>query len=325
DNGWRASDHPLSDWHQPDFDDSSWPAAQELGPNGMAPWGVKRAEPATDVYAAFRGAFELDANAEVTVKIIGAHWFQARLDERFLTEGPARFPISHPEYEIIRRRLQAGPHVIAAVVHDEGVSTRMLRSDLIDPFLLCKVSVEGRPVDVRWRCRRLPGYLASGVRMSPQFGWIEWVDSRANPTGWQAIGFDDGAWPSPVDAPASRWTMRPLSTGPVKQFVHRPKRIGGGVLTGPFESSEIPDWPEEGDVSWYRRNLAPKEAPEGVWRRYDLGRVRLGRPSLCSTCRAGRWSSLPMPKRWSTATSSTATPARPWFGRLATKPPARVG
>src|SRR3990172_6931957 len=206
-----------------------------------------------DAYAAFRGAFELPHDAEVTIRIIGAHWFQADLDGAFLTEGPARFPLSHPEYETLQRELKAGKHVITAMVHDEGVSTRMLRAAVIPPFLLCEVTIEGSPVEVRWKCARLPGYLASGVRMSPQFAWIEWVDTRANPAGWQAADFDDGTWQTPAGSVASRWTMRPLGIGPVRQFVHQPKRIAEGFLTGPFESSQVPDWPEEGDVSWYRR------------------------------------------------------------------------
>ncbi|MFH1267439.1 MAG: hypothetical protein ABIK89_17080, partial [Planctomycetota bacterium] len=182
---WRAADKLSPGWEKPDFDDSSWPAAQALGPNGIAPWGTKKAEPAADVYAAFRGAFELPHDAEVTIKIIGAHWFQTWLDERSLTEGPARFPPSHPEYEILKRNLKAGKHLVTALVHDEGVSTRMLQADVIPPFFLCEATIEGRPVDVRWKCARLRGYIASGVRMSPQFAWIEWVDTRANPAGWR--------------------------------------------------------------------------------------------------------------------------------------------
>jgi len=118
------------------------------------------------------------------------------------------------------------------------------------------------------------------VRMSPQFAWIEWVDTRANPAGWRTADFDDSTWQDPAPAVAAQWTMRPLGIGPVRQFVHEPKRIAEGRLTGPFASAETPDWPEEGDVSWYRRNLNPKSPPEGVWRRYDLGRVRLGRPEF---------------------------------------------
>ncbi len=287
DRRWRTSDEPSPGWEGTDFDDSAWPAAGELGPNGMAPWGEVKAEPAADVYAAFRGAFQLPRDGQVTIKIIAAHWFQARLDGEFLTEGPARFPLTHPEYEVLPRTLKAGRHVISALVHDEGVSTRMLRADLIPPFLLCEVSTDGQPTDVQWKCRRLPGYIASGVRISPQFAWIEWCDTRANPPHWEAVDFDDRGWQQPARTPARDWAMRPLAIGHVRQFVHRPKRIAQGRLTGPFEVAEIPDWPDEDDVSWYRRNLQPAGKADGVWRRYDLGRVRLGRPDFLLDVPAG--------------------------------------
>jgi alpha-L-rhamnosidase len=45
DEHWKTSDHEVSGWLNPNFDDSSWASAQKIGPAGMEPWGdVRSAE-----------------------------------------------------------------------------------------------------------------------------------------------------------------------------------------------------------------------------------------------------------------------------------------
>jgi len=241
---------------------------------GWLPESEKR----VDEYAAFRGVFTLDRSTKLRVEIVGAHWFQSWIDEQFLTEGPARFPLGHAEYEVDQVDLNAGTHVLSALVHNQGISTRLLRGDIIPPFLICRVFADGKEVEVRWKVERLGGYKNSGVRISPQFAWIEWVDTKEIPRHWQAVGFNDSAWKVPAKTEAAEWKMQPLSISPVRHFTVQPKLIAAGLLSGPFEGTEPPNWKKEGDVSWYGRNLHPGNDAVGVWRRYDLGKVRLGSP-----------------------------------------------
>src|SRR5262249_31332379 len=88
----------------------------------------------------------------------------------------------------------------------------------------------------------------------------------------------DSAWARPVARELHLGEFRPLKIGSIQHEALQPHLIAQGTLVGPFESVEKPNWPEEGDISWYKRNLHPPANPTGVWRRYDLGRVRLGRP-----------------------------------------------
>ncbi|HEY2154291.1 MAG TPA: DUF4038 domain-containing protein, partial [Isosphaeraceae bacterium] len=46
DGRWRSSRDEAPGWLGADFDDSSWPAVADLGPNGIAPWGRPRPRPA---------------------------------------------------------------------------------------------------------------------------------------------------------------------------------------------------------------------------------------------------------------------------------------
>src|SRR5262249_28130972 len=99
--------------------------------------------------------------------------------------------------------------------------------------------------------------------------------------------FDDVTWSEPVISPAANWNFTPLTTAAPKHFALRPKLMAKGELTGPFDGASPPNWPADGDVSWYKRNLHPGHSPTGVWRRYDLGKVRLGYPCFVLNLPAG--------------------------------------
>ncbi len=243
-------------------------------------WISADTEPA-DSYAAFRGRFVLDQQGEVEIHLLGASWFVAWLDGQHLTEGPARFPPDHPEYEVRRVPLPAGPHVLAVQVHYEGVTTRMLQD--IRPFLLCRVRANDCDVLMTWKGLRLEGYAQQVRRINPQLGWIEWCDTRQQPGQWRELDFEDRDWPEPVPVARQIGPPEPLDLGPVRQFVHQLIPAGQGRLAERFgyERDDI-------GARFYLRDLvADRVPPQGMWRRYDLGRVRLGRPRIALDLPAG--------------------------------------
>lgn len=241
---------------------------------------------AEDVTAAFRGTFELNHRATVILRLFGAHVFEARLDGRTLAEGPYRFVPGHPEYEERTIALDAGRHVVAAQVRAEGIRTRLLAADAIPPCFLFEAWEEGTCIPVFWKSTRLKGCLPSDQRINRHLGCIEWTDTRLNPPGWQTPEYDDSAWDDPVDAP-DIGVLTPLSAGPVRTISVKPNLMDKGTLAGPFDGTERPSWAGDADVSWCRRDLAPEGKATGVWRRYDLGHVRLGRPEFLLKCPAG--------------------------------------
>ena len=282
---------------------------------------ISEKENGQDTYIAFRGTFSLEKETDVEFHLLGAHWFQISLDENFLTEGPARFPITNPEFEIIKRKLPAGKHVIAAIVHNHGLKTRTLDGEKIPPFFSCNVArtsssaIQAQPinsenkscqnrgagaprdVNITWKCAKLEGYIPSGERISELFSWIEWVDTSKNPLNWKEIDFDDSLWQSPIEVYPEIGNPKPLELAEILHPVHKLSPIAEGFLSGHFEEKEIPEWTEKDSLSWYHRtlyenqieNMQNREAihnagkstiPEnqiGIWRRYDLGRIRLGR------------------------------------------------
>ena len=243
-------------------------------------WHPAAREGEKDYYIAFRGTLDLPAGGEVNLKVLGAAWYVVWCDGQYLTEGPPRFPVTHPEYQTRALPLAVGKHVIAIQVHQIGCVTRLL--DDPSPFLYCAVETGGSEVPVRWKCERLAGYASEVQRINPQLGFIEWCDTRVLPS-WQVPDFDDAFWPAPAVVDPKLGPLRPLSTADTRALVHQPKVIGSGTLIESFGYER-----DNPAARFFLRDLSPRDVPaQGVWRRYDLERVRLARPRFVLNVPAG--------------------------------------
>ena len=108
-----------------------------------------------NTYVAFRATFELASSSQVDFQMIGAHWFRVWLDGEFITEGPARFDAEHPEYESLVLSLTSGFHVIAILAHNENLNTRIIRGDIIPPFMSVKAIADSADIRLHWKCLEL--------------------------------------------------------------------------------------------------------------------------------------------------------------------------
>ncbi len=247
-------------------------AADDEAAAGKDRMWVDPSPPSPDTYVAFRGRIQTARDGDVELRMLGSSWYVVWLDGELLEEGPTRFEAQHPEYQTARVRLSAGSHVLAVQLHHIGETTRLLMD--MPPFLDCRAVMEGVELPIRWKCVRLAGYRPKVRRINPQLGWIEWCDTRQNPAGWQAPDFDDRTWSEPVPAQTKLGKAGPVSIGPVRRFIHRLKPIAEGPLAEVF-GYELDDVP----ARFFLRDLVcEKLPPQGLWRRYDLGRVRLMRP-----------------------------------------------
>ena len=244
-------------------------------------WIHREDQPQKDVYVAFRGVFELAEHGQIELHTLGASWYGLWLDDELLLDGPPRHDRRHPEYQVNRLALAAGRHVLAVQVHEIGERTE--RHPYIEPFLYCRVLKGAEELPVRWRCSQLPGYRSQVRRISPQHGWIEWCDTGRNPAGWRKAEFDDADWAEPVPVARDIGELRSLSSAPVRLVVHPLVPQAAGPL------AHLYGWQTE-DVAtqfFLRDRVCDRLPPQGVWRRYDLGRVRLGRPRLVMDVPAG--------------------------------------
>ena len=234
-----------------------------------------------DTHCAFRGVFYLKQRGMIELRICAASWYVLWLDGQYLCEGPARFVPDYPEYDVRQLTLDAGPHLLAVQVHHQGLATRMLPD--IAPFLHCRIMDGNAELPIRWRCHPLAGYRPQVHRINPQFGWVEWCDTRSNPADWQRADFVDTAWDAPVKVEVALGPLRPASIGAVRQFDHALTSMATGVWAEDFGYET-----DDPSARFFFRDLVCDTLPAtGTWRRYDLGRVRLGRPRLLLDLPAG--------------------------------------
>jgi alpha-L-rhamnosidase len=233
-----------------------------------------------NTHGAFRGKFTLPAGGTVEFQLSGASWYVVWLDGKYFYEGPDRYPAAHPEYQSKQVSLSTGDHVIAIQVQFEGIETRIL--DAIQPFLYCSLLFQEKELPVTWKCERLQGF-ESGFRINAELGWVEWVDTRKVPENWQDPRFDDSGWKVPVQVTRELGPFSRSKIGNVKALEIKPKLMAEGRLAEVYGYEK-----DNPSARFFLRDLVCEKLPsQGVWKRYDLGRVRLSRPKFLMDLPAG--------------------------------------
>ena len=248
-----------------------------------------------DAHVAFRGKFETSGGLS-EIRMLGASGDLVWLDGKLVADGPARFAKPFPEYQTLKLSLTAGAHVLAIHAHNEGATTRILAE--MKPFVWFEVRQGEASLPIQWKCNRIGGYRPRAHRISDILGWIDWVDTSQTWAGWEQPGFDDRSWPEPVGTDPGIGPITAARTSPVRIVPMPLVHVARGRLaeTYGYES-------DDPAVRFFLRDLDPKNLPaQGFWRRYDLGRVRLGRPcftldapkgaviefAMCEALRSGR-------------------------------------
>ena len=223
-----------------------------------------------DSFVAFRGAFTTSAS-EVTLNAVGASEYLIWLDGKLVMDGPARYSRAFPEYQSTALKVAPGNHTIAAQVRNDGVSNRILAK--VPPYLWCGITERSAQIPITWTCQRMREYSPRVHRISDILGWIDWADLRRSSPSWVApVPTDPGVGP-----------IKPCPARPVRMNTLPMKRIASGKVASAYgyEQDEIA-------TRFFLDDLDPKGVPpQGVWRRYDLGRIRLGRPRLTLDCAPG--------------------------------------
>lgn len=227
-----------------------------------------------DTHVAFRGHFA-HPGGPVALNVFAVSAFVLWIDGERRLDGPLRFAPSHPEYQHLEVDLAAGTHTIAVHVRLDRLTTRI--SSNLPGLLWCRLTRCSESVAVRWRCRQLSEHRATGLRVSPLLGWVEWVDEWIDPA-WRGADYDDGAWQTPEQLVAEPQGLRAqVSQSPfvIPDWpVHRLSAVAGGAYRDTFTGYELDDLATQFALA----DLAPgpDEDLDGTWVRYDLGRIRIG-------------------------------------------------
>jgi hypothetical protein len=233
-----------------------------------------------DVHLAFRGVFRLPFDSDVSLGSTASDPYLLWLDGRLVDEGPWRFAGREAPVQVRSQRLSNGIHVAAIHVHRAGVANRVFQNQV--PFVACEIRTSLGPIAVNWFVHRLEGFKSGVRRLNPQLGWIEWCDTRRDPPGWQHASFEANSWTRPSVARITV-DVKDARLGLLRTFRHAPVLVAEGSLAERFgyEEDDIP-------ARFLLRSLEPgRVPPQGLWRRYDLGRVRLGRMRMVIEAPAG--------------------------------------
>lgn len=236
-------------------------------------WAPKGIADDADSHVAFRASFSTH-ESKGSLRIVGASEYLVWLDGKLIHDGPARYAKEFPEYQTVPFSVPIGKHTLAVHVRNDGVTTRII-SD-IAPYLWCQVIDGSSTSSVDWKCARIPGYQPRVRRISDILGWIDWCDTGPIWRDWQKPEFDDSKWVTPIAVTPGIGAITAAKTTPVRMNVLpiKPMAKGDFISTYGYER-------DDPAVRFFLDNLDPRGVPsQGVWRRYDLGRVRLGRPKL---------------------------------------------
>lgn len=235
-----------------------------------------------DSHLLLHGTFELSAETEVRFEVHSTAWFNAYIDGQWWMDGPARFAPTSKEYIRATRKLSAGKHTLAFQLKANGVDTRIARHQI--PRFFAMPFSGGQEIPVEWKVCRSDAYEAKKARLTGVLGWIEWCDTRKLPARWPAQAGTNQVWSAPDFVTEDKSSFTLIDTPPVARIPHELKPVAQGNLT--LARGEA--FQKNAGWNFFMRDLSPAlQHDQGVWRRYDLGRVRLAYPSFTLDVPAG--------------------------------------
>lgn len=235
-----------------------------------------------DTHVAFRADVSLSRGGRYSLSVQASSGFRVWLDGETLISGPLRFAPAAPEYHFQEVDLSAGTHQLAVHAVGDGITNRMAAA--LPSFVWFQMLTEdGLSVPLHWSARKMTEYSATGLRISPLLGWMEWADSpivegwRTEPlgNGWRPVDAVDGL--EDVLGPARRSVVA-LPDWPTLV----PELVGQGEYRDTYPGYR---W-DDPAVQFLLADLAPRESvdKDGYWYRYDLGRIRIGSMELVIEC-----------------------------------------
>lgn len=168
-------------------------------------------------YCMARKEFDLAAvPATARLRVTGSSLYRLWINGRAIGIGPNPADPSYYYFDVrdVREHLVPGRNVIALIgyVYSEQAQA-VIAQNWGRGGLLCELDDGARTIvatDATWKVLHAPHWDQAAPRNSTLLGdFKETIDTRKEPLGWNAVGFDDRAWGTPVivaKAGAAPWT-----------------------------------------------------------------------------------------------------------------------
>lgn len=247
DKNWRWSQTEQPNWQQPNFDDSSWQSAREVGNFGTPPWGVVNPQVIYVPPLPFlRKTFTVDKpvrSAKVHVAALGTCELRLngqRVTEDYFVPGWSDFRkrVYYRTYEVTHL-LKQGKNAIGAILHDEwyaGYQGGWGRRNKFgnEPRLLVQLHIDyadgSRQIistDETWKATYGP-ILEADNYMG------ETYDATKELAGWDTPDYDDSGW-HPVFVSENVHLQLTSHPGPpIRKVMELPAKVVREVKPGVF-------------------------------------------------------------------------------------------
>lgn len=209
----------------------------------------------------------------VTLRISGKTNFMFYLDGAFYGDGPSRYLSSYPQYTSYTIPMEEGRHTLAVLLQYIDMETR-LSDRVMDPFFFCTLLGEnGAEIPLSLYYKALEGYDKDlSHRMATTFGILEWCADTTDLVSLTAQETDCTHW-TKMQA-SDDFTVFDDPTRPVLHLWNSLQPLQAGELTEEFGYER-----DCAAARFFLRQLDDLKAPaQGIYRRYDLGSVKLVRP-----------------------------------------------
>jgi hypothetical protein len=226
-----------------------------------------------DLYVLFASEVEIETG-EYEIHIQTSGKFQLNVDGETIISGPVRFASNFAEYYSHKINLGAGKHLISVIAHGEFLKTRTMAP--LPNFVWFHLMRNGERIPLTWRAREITEYRATGLRISPLLGWVEWLES---PLSWnlRKPNILEGHWQTISPVPELLKFTGPIVKSELKipQLVKiQAKLLAQGRYRESFTGYDLDDLSSQ----FFLADLAPDKTldTDGEWFRYDLGKIRIG-------------------------------------------------
>lgn len=227
DGAWGAARDAVEGWTEAGFDGSTWRRAQELGPNGIDPWGAVQA--AQHRLPIFRKTFDVPDKPirRALVNICGLGHFELTLNGEKV--GGHVFDPGWTDYRDtclyvpfdVTGMLRPGANAFGVMLGNGlynvvGGRYTKFTGSFGPPKLILQMHVEyadgtesAFTSDATWKTEAGP------ITFSCPYGGEDY-DARLEPPGWNTPGFDGGAWTDARVTEEPGGVLRAQAAPPIK-------------------------------------------------------------------------------------------------------------
>jgi alpha-L-rhamnosidase len=230
DRGWRCVRRPTAECVRPQFDDARWAAAQELGDNGIKPWGQVH-EPRDNQLPArmLRRDFTLAKPVQrATAYVCGLGLFELRLNGQKVGDHVLEPALTEYEKHVtyvtfdVTAQLRTGANAVGVILGNGRFFAPRLAVPTNTrgfgyPKLLLQIRVEHADgsvseivSDADWKLT-----TAGPIRANNEYDG-EFYDARLEQEGWDRPGFAAAAWQSAQLVAAPGGTLVAQSIEPIR-------------------------------------------------------------------------------------------------------------